>query len=387
MKKIFLILPVVLLLAAACNSQQAVQNPAPEQTPAVTQSPPAQNLPQPEPFNMVKVVLNAQNNSGQSGFATIFDVAGKAKVILNIVGQPAKVVEPAHIHFGSCAQLGAVEYPLSNVGTGSSQTILSVSLVELVAQPFAINVHKSAAETGIYVACGDSLNMNKSVSSNPQSPEAVNLGTAGNFVILSKSGISTTGATKITGNIGVSPIAATAITGFNLALDSLGTFSTSALVTGKVYAANYKVPTPNMMTTAVSDMQTAYTNASGRVVDVTELGAGKIGGLTLKPGVYKWGTGVTIPTDVTLSGGVNDVWIFQIAKTLNISSGIKVNLIGGAQASNVFWQVAGTTTLGTNSTFYGNILDKTNIALQTGAILNGKALAQTAVTLQANIIK
>ena len=222
------------------------------------------------------------------------------------------------------------------------------------------------------------------------STAVVNLATAGNFVILSKAGISTTGATKITGNIGVSPIAASAMTGFGLVLDRSGTFSRSTLVNGRVYAANYAAPTPSQLTTAVHDMQTAYANAAGRAptsAATTNVGAGSIGGLTLKPGVYKWGTGVTIPTSVTLSGGVNDVWIFEIAGTLNISSGKQVILKGGAKPGNIFWQVAGATTLGTNATFNGNILDQTNIALQTGAVLNGRALAQTAVTLDANTIK
>jgi hypothetical protein len=212
----------------------------------------------------------------------------------------------------------------------------------------------------------------------------VDLGTAGNYVLLSKAGISTTGATKITGSIGVSPIAATAVTGFGLVLDSSRTFSRSSLVTSRVYAANYAAPTPSTLTVAVKDMETAYTNAAGRAAGVTGLGAGNIGGLTLAPKVYKWGTGVTIPTNVTLSGTKNDVWIFQISGTLSISSAKQVILAGGAQAKNVFWQVAGATTLGTNSTFNGNILDKKNIALQTGAVLNGRALAQTAITLQAN---
>jgi hypothetical protein len=213
----------------------------------------------------------------------------------------------------------------------------------------------------------------------------VNLGTASNFVILAKTGISTTGTTSIVGDIGVSPIASTAITGFGLIMDSTNKFSTSSLVTGKVYAASYTAPTPSTMTTAVSDMLTAYSDAAGRTLpDSTELGAGNIGGMTLTPGLYKWGTGVIIPTDVTLSGGSNDVWIFQIAQTLTVSNGVHVNLSGGAQAKNIFWQVAGQTTLGTTSVFNGNILDQTAIVLNTGAKLNGRALAQTAVTLIAN---
>jgi hypothetical protein len=216
----------------------------------------------------------------------------------------------------------------------------------------------------------------------------VNLGTAGNFVLLSKSGISTTGTTSIRGNIGVSPIAATAITGFGLIMNSKNTYSTSSLVRGNVYAANYAPPTPTMMTAAVRDMQTAYTNAAGRTLpNYTELGAGNIGGLTLKPGLYKWSSAVTIPTNVTLSGSSTDVWIFQIAQTLTISSGKQVILAGGAQSKNIFWQVAGQTTLGTTSTFNGIILGKTAIVLQTGAKLNGRALAQTAVTLDANAVQ
>ena len=214
----------------------------------------------------------------------------------------------------------------------------------------------------------------------------VDLGTAGNFVILAKSGISTTVGTSVVGDIGVSPIAAIGITGFGLVLDASNTFSTSSLVIGKVYAADYAPPTPANMTTAVSDMETAYTDAAGRAADFTELGAGNIGGMTIGAGVYKWGTGVTIPTDVTLSGGAGDVWIFQIAGTLDISSARMVILSGGAQANNIFWQVAGQTTLGTTSQFKGIILDQTAIVMNTGATLDGRALAQTAVTLDSNAV-
>ncbi|MBE3134968.1 MAG: DUF3494 domain-containing protein [Acidobacteria bacterium] len=214
----------------------------------------------------------------------------------------------------------------------------------------------------------------------------VNLGTAGDFAILAKSGISTTGTTSIVGDIGVSPAAATFITGFGLIMDASGAFSTSSLVAGKVYAADYTPPTPAYLTTAVSDMEAAYTDAAGRAADVTELGGGTIGGYTLVPGVYKWGTNVTIPTDLILSGGADDVWIFQIAGTLDVSSAKKVILSDGAQASNIFWQVAGITTLGTTSEFKGTILDQTLIAMQTGATLDGRALAQTAVTLDSNAV-
>ena len=216
--------------------------------------------------------------------------------------------------------------------------------------------------------------------------KAVDLGTAGTFAILAKSGISNTGTTTIVGNIGVSPIGATGITGFGLVLDASNVFSTSTLVTGQVFASDYSPPTPANLTTAVSDMETAYTDAAGRAASVTELGAGNIGGMTLAPGVYSWSTGLTIPTDVTLAGGATGVWIFQIAGTLDISSGKRVILRGGAQAKNIFWQVAGQTTLGTTSQFKGVILDQTAIVMNTGATLDGRALAQTAVTLDSNTV-
>ncbi len=218
-------------------------------------------------------------------------------------------------------------------------------------------------------------------------PAQVNLGSAGNFVILAKTGISTTGTTQVTGDIGVSPVSATAITGFSLSLAAGSSYATSALVTGKVYASDYATPSPTTMTTAIGDMQTAYTDGSGRTnPTATELGAGNIGGLTIAPGLYKWGTGVIVPSDVTLSGSANDVWIFQIAQTLSVSSGVRINLTGGAQASNVFWIVAGQVTIGTTANFSGNILSQTAIVLNTGARLNGRALAQTAVTLDSNAV-
>ncbi|MDP2981719.1 MAG: ice-binding family protein [Candidatus Latescibacter sp.] len=219
-------------------------------------------------------------------------------------------------------------------------------------------------------------------------PAAVNLGSGANFAVLAKTGISTTGTTSIVGDIGVSPAAATFITGFGLILDASNTFSTSSLVTGKIYAADYASPTPAYMTTAVLDMQTAYTDAAGRTLPTaTELGAGDITSMTLAPGLYKWGTGVLVSAaGVTISGTASDVWIFQIAQNLTVANGAIVTLSGGAQAKNIFWQVAGQVTLGTTAAMKGNILCQTLIEMQTGATLNGRALAQTAVTLDANAV-
>ena len=214
----------------------------------------------------------------------------------------------------------------------------------------------------------------------------VNLGTAGNFAILAKSGISTVPASVITGDIGVSPIAAAAITGFSLTADASNVFSTSPQVTGNVYAADFAPPTPSNMTTAVGDMQIAFTDASGRAPGVTELGAGDIGGMNLAPGVYKWGTGLLIPTDVTLTGSATDVWIFQIAQDLTVDSGVNITLAGGALTKNVYWQVAGAVSIGTTAHVEGIILCQTAITMQTGASINGRLLAQTAVVLDQNTV-
>jgi hypothetical protein len=219
----------------------------------------------------------------------------------------------------------------------------------------------------------------------------VNLGAAAPFVILTKSGITNVPTSAITGDLGVSPIAATAITGFPLTLAASGVYSTTPQVNGKVYAANYASPTPSNLTTAVLNMQTAYTNAAGRPISgfaFLNRGAGHLGSLTLSPGVYKWGTAVSIAPylKLTLNGGPTDVWIFQVAGTLTLGSGAKVRLTGGALAKNVFWQVAGTSAIGTTAHMEGTILDKTNITFNTGASLNGRALAQTAVTLIKNTI-
>jgi len=214
-------------------------------------------------------------------------------------------------------------------------------------------------------------------------PAPVALGTAGNHVVLAKTAISTVPSSGLTGDIGLSPAAASFVTGFSLVADSTNVFSRSTQVVGKVFAANYAVPTPTGLTTAVSNMESAYTDAAGRPTpDFLELGTGNIGGQTLVPGLYKWTSTVVIPADVTLSGGANDVWIFQTSGDLTMAAAKNVTLSGGAQAKNVFWQIAGQATIGANSHFEGIILSKTAITLQTGATMNGRALAQTQVALQ-----
>jgi len=212
------------------------------------------------------------------------------------------------------------------------------------------------------------------------------LGAAENYVVLAKTGVSTVPTSAITGNIGVSPAAASYITGFSLTADATNAFSTSPQVTGKVYAADYASPTPSNMTTAVSDMERAFTDAAGRAAGVTELGAGDIGGMTLAPGVYKWGTGLLIPTDVTLRGDATAVWVFQIAQSLTMSSAAKVLLAGGALPKNVFWQVSGKVELGTTAHLEGVVLTRTSVTLRTGASINGRLYAQTAVNIDGSTL-
>jgi len=213
----------------------------------------------------------------------------------------------------------------------------------------------------------------------------VDLGASGNYVILAKTAITNVPTSAITGDMGISPAAASYITGF--AIVKATGYATAAQVTGKIYAADMASPTGINLTTAVNNMLTAYTDAAGRPFpDFSELGTGNIGGKTLAPGLYKWTNSVTMPSNVTIAGSATDVWIFQIAGNLNMSTSVLITLTGGALAKNIFWQVAGTVTLGASSHFEGIILSKTAITFQTGASINGRAQAQTLVALDKNIV-
>jgi ice-binding like protein len=219
---------------------------------------------------------------------------------------------------------------------------------------------------------------------------STDLTAAGSYVILAKTGITNVTGSSITGgHLGLSPAAASFITGFALIADPSNMFSTSGSVVtpGKIYASNYAVPSPSNLTTAVLGMQAAYTDAAGRTnPDFKNLASGNLGGLTLTPGLYTWGSTVTIPTDVTIAGAATDVWIFQISNDLDLSAAKHVVLSGGAQASNIYWQVAGKVTLHATSHFEGVVLSKTGITLQTTASLHGRVLAQSLVALDNNAI-
>ena len=213
---------------------------------------------------------------------------------------------------------------------------------------------------------------------------AVDLGTAGNYVILAKAGISTVPFSLITGDIAVSPIASTAMTGFS-ETSTDGTAATSDQVTGFLYGADYLSPTPGDLTTVISDMETAYTDAASRPnsdAAKVNLKGGLLGGDTMTPGVYTFAVEVSIIDDITFCGSHKDVFIIQITKPLNLSPDKRVILDCGAKAENIFWQVAEAVTVGTGAHMEGNILGFTSVSFNTGSSLNGGIYAQTAVTLQ-----
>jgi hypothetical protein len=278
---------------------------------------------------------------------------------------------------GTTAVAGAVTY------TGLVASFTPTNLLD------ASSVYTATISTGAKDVAGNAIAINTvwsfTTAGSLSSLAVVDLGAAGNYLILAKTAINNSGTSALTGNLGLSPAATSYITG--LALTNATGFATSAQVTGSLYAADMADPTPINLTTAVNNMITAYNNAAGRLSpDFLELGTGNIGGKTLAPGLYKWTNTVTIPSNITISGGANDVWIFQIAGNLTMSSAVNITLTGGAQAKNIFWQVAGQATFGTTSHFEGIILSMTGITLQTGASMNGRALAQTAVILDSNAV-
>jgi hypothetical protein len=217
-----------------------------------------------------------------------------------------------------------------------------------------------------------------------QSP--VNLASAGGFAVLAATEITSVPTDAINGNVGLSPAARSQISGL-----------TAAEVNGNIYAADDNGAVAAMLSQAQSDLSSAYINASPANrpggIDVSSYGggAGELGGRTLAPGLYASAPGSYSITslDLTLNGGGNPnaVWIFQMGGTLQILTGRQIILSGGAQSANIFWQVGTSATLYTYSTFQGTIMAAQSIAMQSGATLLGRALAENgAVTLDANSI-
>lgn len=315
--------------------------------------------------------------------APFSDATGVARnktvsVVFNEPMNPATISAATfQLKNGTTSVPGVVAY------SGTTATFTSTTILE------ASTVYTAQITTGAQDLSGNGLANNESWSFTTGEVTAtlamVNLGGTSNYVILAKTAINNSSTSAITGHLGLSPAATSYITGLDL-VDATG-YATSSQVTGNVYAADMADPTPVNLTTAVNDMITAYNDAAGRPTpEFLELGTGNIGGMTLSAGLYRWTSTVTIPADVTLTGAADDVWIFQISGDLTQSSAINMTLNGGAQAKNIFWQVAGEATLGANSHFEGNILSMTGITFLTGASINGRALAQTAVILDANAV-
>lgn len=274
----------------------------------------------------------------------------------------------------SANSIGATFTPLNNLMINTIYTATVTTGVMSISGSPLLSDKVWSFTTGIATAGG---------------PAPVNLRSADAFAILSKSGISSVPSSVVTGNIGVSPAAGVYITGFTC-VDLVAPYkviSVGSLAPGFEACTSQAQVDPTTLTTAISDMETAYTDDAGRVLpDDTELGAGDISGLTIAPGLYKWGTGVSINTDVTLVGSANDIWIFQIGSNLTVASNKSVILVGGALPKNIFWQVAGSVSLATGAELSGNLLSQTQINMLTGSVLNGRALAQTQVTLDQSVV-
>jgi hypothetical protein len=211
-------------------------------------------------------------------------------------------------------------------------------------------------------------------------PDAIVLGGAAPFAVLAGAGITNTGFTAIEGDVGLSPGALSSITGFE-----------TATVDGLIYTADNPAQKA-LVDQAKLDLTTAYNDAAGRSLNVIIVSDGELGGKTLAPGLYRSGISSFAITDSDLTldakGDSRASFLFQMpSSTLTVGNGRKVILAGNANAANIFWQVGTSATLGTTSSVEGTIMADQTIALQTGATLNGRALARIAeVTMQANAI-
>jgi hypothetical protein len=196
------------------------------------------------------------------------------------------------------------------------------------------------------------------------SPAPVALGAAGAFAVLGASTVTNTGLSVLGGDLGVSP--GTAITGFGP-----GVVTNGAIHAGDGAAAQ-----------AHADLASAYLVAQARTPATAT--SGVLDGLTLAPGVYAAGAGMSLTGGLTLDGGGDPsaVFVMQAGSTLITAAASHVDLAGGARACNVFWQVGSSATLGASSLLRGSILASTSISMGDAVTVDGRALARDgAVTL------
>jgi hypothetical protein len=198
---------------------------------------------------------------------------------------------------------------------------------------------------------------------------AVPLGTTTTFAVLGGSTVTNTGTSVITGDLGLSP--GTSISGFP-----------PGVLNGTVHA------TDAVATQAQADLVTAYNSAAAEAPTATV--SADLGGQRLTPGVYHSASTLGLTGALTLDAGGNPnaVFVFQAeTSTLTTASASAVNLVNGAQACNVFWQVGSSATLGTDSSFVGTIIAAQSITVTTSVTILGRVLAQNgAVTLDTDTI-
>jgi hypothetical protein len=339
----FTALPLVALLVFAAGCGSSNKNPA---APIIDNSAPT--------------VSSTTPANGATGVAVITATFNKSMDAATITSSTFAVTG-----LGGAAVAGTVTYD------GTTNTARFAPTAALVAS----TTHTATLTTGAKDVDGHPMSSNyawsfTTLAAGSGGQAAPALGASGAFVILAGSTVTNTGATALNGDLGVSP--GTAVTGF-----PPGTM-TGATHAGDVTSA-----------AAMAALTIAYSDAAGRTVGPVSV-AGNLGGMTLAPGLYKSTSSLAISSgDLTLDaqGEANAVFIFQMASTLTTTAGRAVILAGGAKSTNVFWQVGSSATLGTTSVFKGTILANQSISLNTGASLNGRALARIgAVTMAANAV-
>lgn len=318
-----------------------------------------------------KVTATDPTNGNQFVTTSTSGVANNGKLVTASFNS---AINPASINAATfkLAPTGQVPVVPASVTYNASTRIatLTTSSALLPNTAYTVVIESSVAgDTGTTIGCSYAWTF-KTAAALSTGQQAVNLDCAADFAILAGSTITNTGPTVINnGDVGLS--AGSSVTGF-----PPGTVNGGAIRINDAKANNAKLC-----------LTTAYNDAAGRTTAPITL-SGNIGGQTLAPGLYKSTSTLEISSgNLTLAGPADGIWIFQVASTLTTTAARQVILSGGAQAKNVFWQVGTSATLGTTSDFKGNILADQSITLNTGAVLNGRALTRiAAVSLDTNTV-